>query len=86
MKKNEQCLREMWDIIKHTDMCNGSTRRRKVEANFEEIWLITSEFDEKQSTHPQSSTNSKQYKYKETHNEMHHNENAECQRLKDLEK
>lgn len=44
--------------------------------------VITSEFDEKQSTHPQSSTNSKQYKYKEIHNEMHHNEKTERQRVK----
>lgn len=40
----------------------------------------------KNNQHPQSSTNSKQYKYKEAHNEMHHNENAECQELKNLEK
>lgn len=64
----------------------GVPGEERCRSKFEEIWLITSEFDEKQSTHPQSSTNSKQYKYKETHNEMHHNENAECQRLKDLEK
>ena len=76
--------REKCGISLNTLTCVMGVPEERCRSKFEEI-IITSEFDEKQSTHPQSSTNSKQYKYKEIHNEMHHNENAECRRLKNLE-
>ena len=71
MRKNIQCLRHLWHIIKHVSICTvvatGGEKRDKGVKIFEKQWSTFFSFNEKyRSTHSRSSiikTNHKRKKF-----------------------
>lgn len=76
--KREQNLKEMWDIMKHTNMCNGSIRRKEGSGKmFKEIMIAISPYLSKtwQSTH--LGTHMKRVKHKEIYSKNVTSQNKE---------
>ena len=75
MKKSEVSIREMWGVIKHTNIhkwgVSGERTEEKERERTEKIQRNNGQklpkFITKQSTHPGSSTNSKKDKHKQIH-------------------
>lgn len=76
MRKNEQSLRELWNTIRHTNLCVMEvTEGEEREKRAEKYWLCSDrklpKYD-KNNIYPWSSTNSKSEKWKEGYTKTHH--------------